>query len=112
MHGQGKFVWNTGGIGALIVPELQNGNSAYEGSWIEGLRHGQGTHSFASGAKYEGSWEASKYHRYGKLTFANGEIYEGQFEKGEQHGRGVLYSSFGTVKYDGAWRNGREAGSG
>lgn len=109
MHGEGTFIWSTGGIGSLVVPELKNGGSMYTGSWAEGLRHGQGTHTFASGAVYEGSWESSKYHGYGKLSFANGERYEGQFENGKQHGRGVLYSSYGTVKYDGAWRNGREA---
>ena len=35
MHGEGKFVWLTGGICQLVVPELKNGGSVYEGSWVE-----------------------------------------------------------------------------
>jgi hypothetical protein len=33
--------------------------AVYEGEWLGGLRHGQGTITWKDGAKYEGAWQDS-----------------------------------------------------
>ncbi|ORM39743.1 Phosphatidylinositol 4-phosphate 5-kinase 7 [Babesia sp. Xinjiang] len=101
--------------------------TVYEGSWLGGKRHGQGTlKSTKHGYKYRGSWVADKREGHGELhtphfiyvggfknnTFngtgklINGgkDTYEGDFQDGKYNGRGRLTMKDGTVKI-GSFRN-------
>ena len=49
----------------------------YVGDVSNGVRHGQGTYTFASGEKYVGEWKDGKRHGQGTKTFADGRIEEG-----------------------------------
>ena len=50
------------------------GNEKYQGEWLNGKPHGQGTHTFASGERYIGTWRDGKYHGQGVLYAANGSV--------------------------------------
>lgn len=47
----------------------------YVGEWRDGKRHGQGTHTYASGEKYSGAWIKNKKHGQGTLTYSDGSKY-------------------------------------
>lgn len=53
--------------------------SRYEGAWVNGERHGEGTYVFPSGAKYEGQWESGRMHGRGLYMSSTGTQYEGSF---------------------------------
>lgn len=76
-HGMGQHIWLLPRIAGSQYP-LRN---MYDGEFVGGLRHGQGSFYYASGAKYEGGWKNNMKHGSGKFTFKNGRIYEGIFEK-------------------------------
>lgn len=40
----------------------------YEGSWMNGERHGYGTFYYADGSKYEGEWKKNKKEGFGIFT--------------------------------------------
>ena len=74
----------------------------YNGQWLNGERHGQGTFTYADGGKYEGQYYEDKMHGQGTLTFPDGDKYEGQFYEDEMHGQGTFTCTNG-VKYEGQW---------
>ena len=43
-----------------------------------------------TGSKFQGSWVNGERHGYGKLTHADGHCYEGQWENGKKNGKGDL----------------------
>ena len=77
----------------------------YEGGFKDDKRHGRGTYTFADGAKYEGEWENGKYHGQGTRTFADGAKYEGEWKNNKFHGRGTHTSSSGEKRV-GEWEDG------
>jgi hypothetical protein len=42
--------------------------AVYDGEWLGGLRHGQGTITWKDGASYEGAWKDNMAHGQGKFT--------------------------------------------
>ena len=85
------------------------GGDKYEGQYVEGKFHGQGTLTYANGNKYEGEYVEDKMHGQGTLTFGNpelaakyglpvGTVYRGQFRDGKRHGHGThTYPDSGRV---------------
>lgn len=72
----------------------------YDGEWSgDGKRHGQGTLTFASGAKYRGEFVNGFFQGCGVLVFPDGGKYEGQFELGKYQGLGV-FSNEGGMKFE------------
>ena len=70
-----------------------------------GKRHGQGTMTWASGAKYVGQYKDDKKHGEGTNTYASGDKYVGQFKDYKRHGLGKYTFADGTVAHDGEWVN-------
>lgn len=98
-HGYGIFSWSNGNgeyMGQWI-DGVQNGHGIhiwyiiraeesqyalrnyYEGNFLDGRRHGQGTFYYSSGTKYVGEWKADQKHGKGKVVFRNGTTIEADF---------------------------------
>jgi len=96
------------GVGAETI---KYGDGSYTGEVKNGVPHGQGAYTWASGAKYFGEWKAGKQHGHGTLTSPAGDKYVGEFKDGNQHGRGTYTWSDGQ-KYVGTFKDGMEHGQG
>ena len=57
-------------------------NGVYEGQYLNGKFHGQGTATWASGNKYVGEWKDGKQHGQGTYT-QGGRKYVGSWIEGE-----------------------------
>lgn len=57
----------------------QQMNNCYKGQWKGGVRHGQGTFFYASGAKYSGSWEDGLKEGLGRYVNEDGQVHTGTF---------------------------------
>jgi len=88
---------------------MHGDSERYEGQWHEGLKHGQGTRIYSSGAQYEGSWKEDKREGYGQQTYVDGTIYDGGWHDDKEHGWGKKVKPNGEV-YSGGFRDGNEYG--
>lgn len=90
-------------------------NGSYDGNFLNGLRHGEGTYTWNSGSFYSGDWKEGEKHGYGKdVLFKNGKYhseYTGEFYKNQLHGHGVLKLANGDI-YDGDYEDGKAHGTG
>mmetsp|Transcript_10907 Transcript_10907/g.16624 ORF Transcript_10907/g.16624 Transcript_10907/m.16624 type:complete len:1070 (-) Transcript_10907:229-3438(-) len=86
---------------------------SYEGDWVAGQMHGEGTYIYreADGTVYEGSWVKNRRHGKGKITFKDKSFYRGDFVDEQMHGRGVHVSADGT-QYEGEWYENKRHGDG
>lgn len=65
----------------------------YEGTKLNGKRHGFGTFYYSEGGRYVGNWVENKMHGKGTLYYPNQKIaYEGHWENDQLSGYGVLYN--------------------
>lgn len=88
-------------------------SSSYEGTFIDGRRHGQGVLNFACGSLYEGEFQDDHISGYGVFKFANAlASYQGTFEKGKFNGAGSLSFSRGNIVYQGEFVKGFLSGNG
>ena len=55
-------------------------SNMYQGSWMNGLREGSGTFTYADGSSYNGHWHLGMKHGYGVFVFGNGSVYSGRFD--------------------------------
>lgn len=85
----------------------------YEGSFQDGLRHGQGRQVYGGrpldgwgGDVYEGDWFEDKRSGRGTLTLGNGDVYEGSWQADLKHGEGTYYYMAKNKRYDGIWSEG------
>lgn len=95
----------------MFGSRFQSGGK-YAGSYINGIKHGEGTFIYPDGSKYEGYWLNDVRHGRGKYTYPNGDIYEGEWADNHRHGQGeYIYADTGS-KYKGMWVLGKmeEAG--
>jgi len=83
----------------------------YDGSWVEGLRQGQGRIKMNAGTTYEGGFFRHQYHGQGLLKLQNGTYYDGQFVKGQIHGPGFRTFADGSI-YEGSFVQGDCHGTG
>jgi hypothetical protein len=81
------------GKGKRIYPSKEGDDfvSYYDGDWIDGVQHGQGTYLHPSGWKYEGSWINGVMSGFGKFYFHDGTIYKGQVKNNNMNGDGKYY---------------------
>ena len=64
-----------------------NGDT-YEGEWVDGMRHGQGSYTFkGTGAKYSGTWVNGRKEGGGELFLGN-YTYQGSFTADQPSGPG------------------------
>ena len=65
--------------------------SRYEGSKLNGVKHGQGKFYYQDGGLYDGEWENGKMQGHGKLFYQSNKLaYEGEWINDQFNGRGVL----------------------
>ena len=99
-----------GAGGESQVLRYPNGD-VYRGALsVDGLREGQGTCVFQSGAEYTGDWKGDVMEGYGRLKQGE-ESYDGEWHQGVQSGNGVYISEDGG-RYEGEWQNGDRHGQG
>lgn len=63
----------------LTVALLFLGACRYVGMFKDGMRHGEGSLWYSSGARYEGQWEDDKKQGHGVYVFEDGSTFKGQF---------------------------------
>lgn len=82
-----------------------------DGSWVGGVKTGDGTYQDANGLRYEGHFVDGQFHGKGTLTMANGDILTGHWQDGQLNGHGSLTTADGML-YVGGFRNDEFHGSG
>lgn len=85
---------------------------AYEGCWLDGLKQGHGTHTFANGDSVRGVWHRG-VPQDGTVTYhhADGGHYLGDWKDGHREGRGTQTYEDGSV-YEGHWVDNNRHGRG
>jgi hypothetical protein len=102
--------WKFHGIGRLI----EDDGYIHEGSFINGMREGQGNIYYPDGENlyFTGEFQSDRMHGKGEVFYINGDLlYSGDIKAGFFHGNGKLYLSNGDV-YEGQFRYGLIAGEG
>jgi outer membrane protein OmpA-like peptidoglycan-associated protein len=89
----------------------QSERSFYEGYWLDGMRHGQGTFVDSWGNMFSGNWANDKLTGYSEIKWTNGNTYKGHYSNGRLNGFGELIWSDGT-RYKGGFKDGHRSGHG
>eukprot|EP01031_Cornospumella_fuschlensis_P028099 gene28099-33931_t len=88
------------------------GEGIYEGTFLNGLRHGQGSMKTRAGHRlFEGTWRCDQRLGYGLSLFKGGNRHEGLYAADRMHGRGVFVWTNGD-KYSGHFEQGNIHGYG
>jgi|AntRauTorcE11897_2_1112592.scaffolds.fasta_scaffold04013_3 hypothetical protein len=91
---------------------LQNSKGLkYEGHFVDGKFHGEGTAWYPDGSKYEGDWRSGQRHGEGSWRGADDTRYTGQFRNDQFSGQGTLTMANGDI-LTGQWAEGRLNGHG
>jgi len=80
--------------------------SKYEGTFIDGMKDGQGEMKYADGSMYAGNWDKDLRHGIGKMTWNTQEgpaQYDGEWQQDLKHGHGRYEWSEGGAFYEGNW---------
>lgn len=91
-HGKGKEVISNGDV--------------YNGDYVEGKRHGEGTFEKKDDFIYIGTFRNNKFEGKGKKLYPNGDKFEGMFRNGKEEGTGVLKDIEGVIIKHGMWIDG------
>ncbi|MDX1458862.1 MAG: PEGA domain-containing protein [Marinobacter sp.] len=83
----------------------------YEGDWQAGVRHGEGIYRTADNSSYTGQFADNEFNGQGTLTLANGDILTGQWQDSALNGHGSLTTADGML-YVGSFRHGEFHGEG
>ena len=75
----------------------------YQGEFLDDLRHGKGTCTFADGAVYTGEWRVGAPHGTGRFVYASGDVFEGELNNRRRE-RGKLRWAESGNEYDGEWQ--------
>ena len=73
--------------------EFENG--VYEGSIVNGKRHGNGTYTWDDGNQYSGSWSEDQKAGEGVFQWVTGDRYEGEYLNDLRNGKGIKYYANG-----------------
>jgi len=87
------------------------GGDSYEGQVLRGLKHGQGTYTWANGASYTGEWANNVPCGDGSYSWLDGESYKGAFKFGRRHGSGA-YTWTSGASFVGVFRDDVPVGKG
>lgn len=91
---------------------LQNSQGLkYEGHFVDGKFHGEGTAWYPDGSRYEGDWRGGKRHGEGSWRGADDTRYTGQFRNDQFNGQGTLTMASGDI-LTGQWAEGKLNGHG
>ena len=75
----------------------------YQGEFLDDLRHGKGTCTYADGAVYTGEWRVGAPHGTGRFVYASGDVFEGELNNRRRE-RGKLRWAESGNEYDGEWQ--------
>lgn len=103
-------VW-TGGIKTGEGIYADSDGLRYEGHFVNGAFHGQGTLTRGNGDILTGEWSQGQLNGHGSLATVDGMLYVGGFRNSDFHGRGTLTYPDGR-HYEGDFSNGTFHGSG
>ncbi|MDL0429988.1 PEGA domain-containing protein [Marinobacter sp. TBZ242] len=81
------------------------------GTWIGGVRTGDGTYEDADGLRYEGHFVDGEFDGKGTAWYPDGSRYEGDWREGQRHGEGTWRGADDT-RYTGQFRNNQFDGQG
>eukprot|EP00959_Pyramimonas_sp_CCMP1952_P179497 3752761-Pyramimonas_sp.AAC.1 len=89
--------------------EVLDGGDKYVGSYVNGVRCGQGKYENVStdGSVYEGTWANDAYHGKGTELRLDGSKYFGCWKDCERSGWGIQYDRGGSVEQTGVWQAGK-----
>lgn len=107
----------------------------FEGTYVNGIRKGKGTYTYADGTEFTGLYDGVKtglgrvkyakkaetdpdsyYHGYfvngmregqGTFKYPNGDMYSGEWKAGKKHGQGTYVYGNTKYEYKGQWVNGQ-----
>lgn len=82
-----------------------------DGTWIGGVKTGDGTYENAEGLRYEGHFVNGEFDGRGTAWYPDGSRYEGGWSAGQRHGEGVWRSADGA-RYSGDFRANQFNGEG
>lgn len=83
----------------------------YEGHFVDGEFHGQGTAWYPDGSRYEGDWSVGDRQGEGEWRSADGSRYSGEFRANRFNGKGTLTQTNGDI-LTGHWQDGQLNGHG
>ena len=83
----------------------------YEGHFVNGEFDGQGTAWYPDGSRYEGQWSGGKRDGEGEWRSADGSRYSGEFRADQFNGKGTLTLANGDI-LTGHWQQGQLNGHG
>ena len=78
--------------------------AAYDGDWLGGMRHGNGTMTWQDGTKFVGKWSYNMAFGIGSYQQANGDIYTGNWARNRWNGKGKYQRTNGDM-YTGYWED-------
>lgn len=78
----------------------------YDGTFKNGLPHGQGVLLNSDGSSYVGNFQNGRFSGQGVYTYSKGGSYEGSWLFGKKHGAGIERASDGNASKSGYWANG------
>jgi len=94
-----------------VTTKQYEDGGVYEGTFLNGRQHGQGSYRLPNGYEYRGEWFEGEIRGDGTATFPNGSVYEGQFARGKPEGVGrITFADGGS--YEGEWEDGKITGRG
>jgi hypothetical protein len=70
----------------------------YIGTWVKGMREGDGKLCWATGAWYQGQFKKDLMHGAGILQNENQDRYDGEFFDGKRHGKGTWTPAGGAPR--------------
>lgn len=91
--------------------EVYDSGAQYEGDFVNGIRQGEGTYTWADGKKYVGQFKNGDSHGHGTLTWPDGRKYVGEWQNDKKNGYGT-YTWPNGAKYVGQFKNNARNGQG
>ncbi|MBW4933628.1 MORN repeat-containing protein [Marinobacter sp. F4206] len=82
-----------------------------KGSWVGGVKTGDGTYEDKDGLRYEGHFVDGKFHGEGTAWYPDGSRYDGDWSEGQRHGEGTWRGADGA-RYTGEFAANRFSGKG
>lgn len=79
----------------------------YEGSYVEGKKHGVGKLYLPNGDRYHGTFAADVFDGEGTYFYTNGDIYSGSWKASEKVGQGTFMIARDESQLVGLWIKGQ-----
>lgn len=106
VEGWGRLRWTNGDVyEGEFLDGLMHGQGtftsgvagAYRGGFVRGYREGRGTMIYPDGTGYEGDFLANHFHGRGRLSWSQGDYYDGEFVENRMTGYGERHFADGTL---------------